>query len=1163
MSKPDLALIRYWRDSVADADLLTINPEMEGLFRVRPSVLQQGQLDLELTNRLFKAQRAATGAGSGAAQIDGQTVRLVLAPVIARRRHKHGQRGGGPQEIYPLLVPAQLAQEGTLAPLYDNKPVPPWIPRTLLEPTTSRLILGDVQALDDFLTRKQLQINSGSSGEWLVLWKYAWQLLESVAGRHWQELLSEAGYQGVDEALVILESELRGVGQNILRIYDWMLAKKTVLPLLAAYLNPYPPSPQRALPPEQWQEPAKRHLGSFQKAFPLSPSQREALYHFLQQPQPPVLAVSGPPGTGKTTLLHSVIASRMVEAALAQGEAPVIVVSSTNNQAVTNVLDSLHHVADAERWIEVPGFGLYLTNNPEKRRDAEGRGIPTTNKWDDGFPAAVETWEFVASAEYQFLQRCAAYLGRPVPSAESAVRGLHEVLSKKARQLDAGVNAAYTVVQLRQQLDALDQITGGRHQARVTLEQALQNARSRLADIDGKWARWVQFTAAEPLQDHFLSFLPGIRQKRLERQLNFLGKHLPELAGQPNPAVVRRTLALWQREAQEEVARCQGLLEEMERLPAELARAEQSWQNWTAQQKASHLTIAELFEPELTGGDPNQRSLFNWLDTHLRHELFTLATHYWEARWLQEVRRAGVIRDGNRPSQTRDAQEAKWRRYAMLLPCFVTTMHSGPGFFDYFASQPEPLDSFIDLLVVDEAGQVSPELSGAMFALARQALVVGDVKQIEPVWSVPESVDEGNARRRLTRPFDALRLQGATASSGSTMLMAQHVSPYRLENGQGSQRGMFLAEHRRSVPEIIEYCNRLAYGGRLRKMRPSLVDYPWPHMGYVHVKGESERRGGSRQNLREAMTLVGWLAENRDELETYYEKPIDEVVSVITPFAAQRELLFKTLREHKLTLSKVGTVHALQGGERPVILFSTVYTSRDSGPYFFDRGVNMLNVAVSRARDSFLVFGDMDILDPAANTPSGLLARFLFPKEENEITSAPIASRSDQAPAEQIHLVSTLRRHRATLRRAFERAEERLVIVSPYLRWRAVEADNLCEATAAAVARGAKVMIYVDDEFNEDLHLSAAADAAKALRASGATIKVCHNIHSKIVCVDDAVFVEGSFNWLSAERTLDDHRRLETSIIYMGPQVADYIDQTIRDLEQHVKQDGARPERSS
>ena len=61
------------------------------------------------------------------------------------------------------------------------------------------------------------------------------------------------------------------------------------------------------------------------------------------------MAVDGPPGTGKTTLLHSVIASLWVNAALQRVEPPVIVVSSTNNQAVTNVLDSLEQAADVQR----------------------------------------------------------------------------------------------------------------------------------------------------------------------------------------------------------------------------------------------------------------------------------------------------------------------------------------------------------------------------------------------------------------------------------------------------------------------------------------------------------------------------------------------------------------------------------------------------------------------------------------------------------------------------------------------------------------------------------------------------------------------------------------------------------------------------------------------
>ena len=43
------------------------------------------------------------------------------------------------------------------------------------------------------------------------------------------------------------------------------------------------------------------------------------------------------------------------------------------------------------------------------------------------------------------------------------------------------------------------------------------------------------------------------------------------------------------------------------------------------------------------------------------------------------------------------------------------------------------LYNYIDLLIVDEAGQVSPEIAAGAFSLAKKSVVVGDVYQIEPV----------------------------------------------------------------------------------------------------------------------------------------------------------------------------------------------------------------------------------------------------------------------------------------------------------------------------------------------------------------------------------------------------------------------------------------------
>ena len=46
----------------------------------------------------------------------------------------------------------------------------------------------------------------------------------------------------------------------------------------------------------------------------------------------------------------------------------------------------------------------------------------------------------------------------------------------------------------------------------------------------------------------------------------------------------------------------------------------------------------------------------------------------------------------------------------------------------------------------------------------------------------------------------------------------------------------------------------------------------------------------------------------------------------------------------------------------------------------------MLNVAVSRAKDSFLVFGDMSLFNIKSLSPTGILAKYLFEKEDNKMS---------------------------------------------------------------------------------------------------------------------------------------------------------------------------------
>lgn len=473
----------------------------------------------------------------------------------------------------------------------------------------------------------------------------------------------------------------------------------------------------------------------------------------------------------------------------------------------------------------------------------------------------------------------------------------------------------------------------------------------------------------------------------------------------------------------------------------------------------------------------------------------------------------------------------------MVTPAFVCTLSMATRFFNW---KREVGGALIDLLIFDEAGQIPPDLGASCAVLAKKALIVGDPQQLEPSWNIPTHIDMSNlSRYGLLKGQDpvgeyaVLKRRGILAGANSLMDLALQSSNYE----GGSSIGVFLSEHRRSVPEIVDFCNTIAYRGRLEPKRPGLPRRVLPALGYAHVSGKSEKSGQSRLNRREAECICDWLAEKREILEEFYEgRELSQIAAIVTPFAAQNQFLAAKLRPSYPKMT-IGTVNALQGAERPVVIFSSVYDRTDDFTFFFDRHLNMLNVAVSRAQDSFLVFGDMSVFDPEKSAPSGILARFLFASEENEIVDfQPV--RREEVPAEEVLRFTTLEEHQEVLISAFSRAKREIVVVSPTISSAAIESDGLSQLIRGAVARGVRVRVFTDADLDSpdgNLKPNAAAGRA-ALKMAGAEVMIADRIHNKALAVDDELLVEGSFNWLSAVRRRGSrHQKLEISWCYQGP----------------------------
>ena len=269
---------------------------------------------------------------------------------------------------------------------------------------------------------------------------------------------------------------------------------------------------------------------------------------------------------------------------------------------------------------------------------------------------------------------------------------------------------------------------------------------------------------------------------------------------------------------------------------------------------------------------------------------------------------------------------------------------------------------------------------------------------------------------------------------------------------------------------------------------------------------------------------------------------------MITPFTGQVACIEQALKTESISGITVGTINALQGAERQVVIFSSTYSKHSNGS-FIDKRRSMLNVAVSRAKDSFLVFGDVDtIVRAPSGSPRGLLAKYLFSKEENELEFEALPRRDIIEPGIQPIFLRNADEHDQYMRHALLRAGTSVQIVSPWLMYERIKESGTEELLAQTTGRGVQVSIYTDRWFNSKAGGGALEEAGRNLAKLGVELIVLHGIHSKLFVLDDAEIVIGSFNWFSAARS--GFRKHETSLVYCGPAVKNEIVSFRNDLEQ-------------
>lgn len=1140
-------LASYWRNSLADAEngngAFSLS-QAEKLTAVPSNCLAAGRLSEELTKKLFANEPE-----------DKLNVEITLRPWVYRARLEHRRAYNGlPAIITPVICHVSLTRDGQLSPSAQTM-----IPRDILEPLDRGSFAIGVQAdLDAFLSvGKIYQFDPLAAAEdlsadehqqrWRDYLQFCINMFHKVScgwDRQQDNFdLAEYGY-------VFKEENAGGFSRNILPLFDYLRAHTPKVPLFKRFAQPQRSLDESCLPTNSLFADRLGHAGD---EYALAPAQRDSLSHLLNGRCGEILAVNGPPGTGKTTLLLSVVASLWAKAALAGGDPPVIVASSTNNQAVTNIITAFGKDFAtgtgpfAGRWLpRIKSFGAYFP-----KASAEGEMSRTYQT--KSFFNELESQDYLDQAQRAYLAHAAiAFPDMQNPSVADTVKRLQSAIRSRQKHL---VNIEQSWIRLAETRSVIQALLGDDPQAAIAQLEARERASTaQLADAQTQLKRFKHYLAHEPLLYALLGWFSPVAAKRLRMAKLQCDENAPELQSAFSVGKIEAWLTATAAQASKTQKTAAAQLQQAQQIRETEQRQLSDWQRviavlpGTAGKYAAHITLNDCD---------------SWADTSLRFDIFLLTTHYWEGRWLMDVAESLPEILKSRSKTGRKTLEKNWRRWMKLTPCVVATFfmlpkelrctqHDGSDFVNTYAL------NFIDLLIIDEAGQVLPEVAAPSFALARQALVIGDTQQIEPIWSIPTAVDIGNlvhagllARDTVDDDYAVFCESGRSAANGSVMAVAQTASRYHYDPALA--RGMYLYEHRRCYDSIIEYCNVLCYKGKLQPRRGAKPEGGLPTLGYLHVDGICQQsHGQSRHNLLEAQAIAAWIKANETTLVDLYEKELWEIVGVITPFGGQTQAIIHACAALGIRTGKgagemtVGTVHSFQGAERPVVIFSTVYSKHADGQ-FIDLKDSMLNVAVSRAKDSFLVFGDMDLLgEQPISKPRGRLAQFLLADPASELIFEHQPRQDLQTPRTGLTHLHEANEHDSFLKQTLEAARDQVQIVTPWLIGRTVQQSGALDLLSHAAQRGVKVSVFTDLWFNADIKpvqpdgdpkkIAQFIDAITTLQDRGVAVYLVEKVHSKIVMADEELLCVGSFNWLSAQRQ-GDYVRHETSMVYRGTDV--------------------------
>lgn len=272
-------------------------------------------------------------------------------------------------------------------------------------------------------------------------------------------------------------------------------------------------------------------------------------------------------------------------------------------------------------------------------------------------------------------------------------------------------------------------------------------------------------------------------------------------------------------------------------------------------------------------------------------------------------------------------------------------------------TEPEMFEA-VDVLFIDEAGQMALADVIAVSQAAKNLVLIGDPQQLE-------------------RPLKGSHPAGAEKSALQHLLGELKTIP--------ETTGLLLPETWRMHPRISEFTSELFYDGRLGARsftRYRVIEgHPWlsgAGLWFVSVPHDANRNSAPEETEVIAKIVdslrqpgVVWFRS------TGNSRPLElQDILVVAPYNAQVFDLLARLPQG----AQVGTVDKFQGQEAPVVVYSLTTSSPEDAPrgMEFLYSLNRLNVATSRGMSTVIVVGNPRLFEPDCRSPRQMLLANAF-----------------------------------------------------------------------------------------------------------------------------------------------------------------------------------------